>query len=286
MKIKLFIFLMSLGMGTVLNGQCYDTDYVNIAEVLHKGDSYNLVTMKRSGGRVKARYFGAITESGQSVANRFLEWRKSNPGLILYSSGTYKNYSNAPIGLNIDRGQIVNLNLEFDRMDGLVLVYPNGGVAVSDLQQGNLNVAGISRQLDIRKSFSDLEDFVNWAVASNATVFQTHLLAFKNQLKIDQATSDQTERERRFLAVGTDENGDVLHLIVHNSTYTKLYDGSRKVLDFLRTGRNMDVIFMINLDTGAQDVFQLYNSNCSENSTIKGQVSLANAENLLVYYFE
>ena len=286
MKIKLFLFWISIMLSPGLYAQCYDTDYVTISEVLHKGESYNLVTMKRSGGRVKARYFGAVTQQGQSVADRFLEWRKNNQGMILYSSGTYKNSANVPIGLNIDQGNLVNVNLELDRMDGLVLVYPNGGIAVSDLRQGNLNVSGINRPLNIRKNFSDLEDFANWAITNRATVFQTHLLAFKNELKIDQNTSDQTERERRFLAVGTDANGDVMHMIVHNSTYTKLYDGSKKVLDFLRTGRNIDVIFMINLDTGAQDVFQLYNSDCSENSAIKGELSLGYAENLLVYYFE
>lgn len=286
MKIKLFLFWISIMLAPGLYAQCYDTDYVTISEVLHKGESYNLVTMKRSGGRVKARYFGAVTQQGQSVADRFLEWRKNNQGMILYSSGTYKNSANVPIGLNIDQGNLVNVNLELDRMDGLVLVYPNGGIAVSDLRQGNLNVSGINRPLNIRKNFSDLEDFANWAITNRATVFQTHLLAFKNELKIDQNTSDQTERERRFLAVGTDANGDVMHMIVHNSTYTKLYDGSKKVLDFLRTGRNIDVIFMINLDTGAQDVFQLYNSDCSENSAIKGELSLSYAENLLVYYFE
>ena len=286
MKQLLTLLFAALLLAPDLHSQCYDTDYVSISEVLHKGDSYNLVTMKRSGGRVKAKYFGAIDQSGNSIADRYLQWRKSNPGIILYSSGTYKNYSNEPIGLNIESGALVNINIEFDRMDALVLVYPNGGVAVSDLKEGNLNVSGINRRLDIRKNFSDFEDFVNWAIANRATVFQTHLLAYKNQLKLDRVTSDKTERERRFLAVGTDENGDILHLIVHNSTYTGLYDGTLKVLNFLKEGRNMDVIFMINLDTGAQDVFQLYNSNCSENGSIKGQVPLDYAENLLVYYYE
>lgn len=286
MQSKVLILLISISLSSTMYGQCYDPAYVSISEVLHKGDSYNLVTMKRSGGRVKAKYFGAIVEDGQSVAERFLEWSRNNSGLILFSSGTYKNFANSPIGLNIDAGNLVNLNMEFGGMDGLVLVYPNGGVAVSDLKAGNLSVSGISRSLDIRGNFQDFEDFVKWAIANRATVFQTHLLVFKNQLKINPAKADPTERERRFLAVGTDENGDILHLIVHNSTYTSLYDGAQKVLNFLKEGRNMEVIFMINLDTGAQDVFQLYNSNCSENNSIKGQLSLAYAENLLVYYFE
>ena len=43
---------------------------------------------------------------------------------------------------------------------------------------------------------------------------------------------------------------------------------------------------MINLDTGAQDVFELYNSDCTLNGSIKGQLDPRRAVNLLTYYFK
>jgi hypothetical protein len=72
MKMKQFLTLALVAMVFLpdLHSQCYDTDYVSISEVLHKGDSYNLVTMKRSGGRVKAKYFGAVDQSGNSMAQK------------------------------------------------------------------------------------------------------------------------------------------------------------------------------------------------------------------------
>jgi hypothetical protein len=48
----------------------------------------------------------------------------------------------------------------------------------------------------------------------------------------------------------------------------------------------MEVTFMVNLDTGYQDVFKLYNKDGTLNQTITGQVELSTAVNLLSYYFE
>ena len=47
-----------------------------------------------------------------------------------------------------------------------------------------------------------------------------------------------------------------------------------------------DVTFMINLDTGYQDVFQLYDKNGNERTDIAGQRDLGVAVNLLTYYFQ
>ena len=73
---------------------------------------------------------------------------------------------------------------------------------------------------------------------------------------------------------------------MHNPVHTTLYEGSRKVLQFLQEYKEMEVIFMINLDTGAQDVFELYNPDCTINATIRGQLKPSEAVNLLVYYFK
>ena len=62
--------------------------------------------------------------------------------------------------------------------------------------------------------------------------------------------------------------------------------GAQKALRFLNNFQNLDVTFMINLDTGAQDVFKLYNCSGSENPMIKGKLALPGAANLLAYYYE
>ena len=43
---------------------------------------------------------------------------------------------------------------------------------------------------------------------------------------------------------------------------------------------------MVNLDTGAQDVFNVYDSEGNEKTELRGQLPIAQAINLLVYYYE
>ena len=272
----------------LISQQCYSQDLVEISGVTFKQEKYYVITMLREGERIKAKYFAAQDFNGNNVYSRYLEWKKYNPNVVLFSSGTYMDDRGNPQGLTIDNGTIVNQTLIYNKMDALVVVYASGGIAVSNLKDGDLriNINGTNRILDIRKNPNDLDDFIEWAASQRATVFQTHLLVYKNQLKIDSYTSKKDERERRFLAVGKNEDGKVVHSIVHCPQYSSLYEGSKKVLDFLSTAKHLDITFMINLDNGAQDVFELYNSNCTLNGSIKGQLDPRRAVNLLTYYFK
>ena len=145
---------------------------------------------------------------------------------------------------------------------------------------------GVATQFKIRKLSYDLEAFIEWAAKNQATVFQTHLLAYKNQLTIHSNSSAKTAM-RRFLAVGKNDDGELYHVIVQcPATSLTLLDGARNALKFLNNFQNPNVIFMINLDTGAQDVFSLYNCNGSENPLIKGTLQPHEAANILTYYFE
>jgi hypothetical protein len=291
---KLYIALLSLMMISssflpptkTVSQDCYLEDYVEISKVQHQNETYSVVTMRRDGDRVKAKYFAAKDYNGKSVYDRYLEWKRNNPNVILLSSGTYMDDQGKPQGLTIDNGVVVNEGLIYDKMDALVIVYASGGIVVSDLRAGDLKVDGISRKLDPRNSGGDLDDFIEWSKEQQATIFQTHLLAYKNEVKVKYGTSSPTVRERRFLAAGKDKSGKIIHVIVHNPTNTSLYEGSKRVLNFLRENKEMDVTFMINLDTGAQDVFELHNADCSVNKTIKGQLEPSKAVNLLVYYFK
>lgn len=266
--------------------QCYDPDYVEIMNVTYKNEQYTVIVMSRDGDRIKAKYFAAQDNNGNKVYDRYTKWKRQHGNIVLVSSGTYMDNAYKPQGLTIDNGIPVNESIVYNRMDALAIVYATGGIAVSDLNAADLSVAGINRKLNLRKSATDLEDFIEWSKTQEATVFQTHLLVYKNQLKISPYNSSPEPRERRFLAVGTDADGKVVHVIIHSPTYSSLYDGSKKVLAFLNDFKDINVTFMINLDTGYQDVFELYNSDCSVNSTIKGKEPLSKAVNLLSYYFQ
>jgi len=269
---------------------CYDQDFVEISNVSYKNEKFTVVMMKRDGDRIKAKYFAARDNNGNSVYNRYQEWKKRHGNIVLVSSGTYMDNDYKPQGLTIDNGIPVNESIIYNRMDAMAIVYATGGIVVTDLTAGDLSVTGggisSGRKLNLRKSATDLEDFIEWSKSQEATVFQTHLLVYKNQLRVDPHTSSPTKRERRYLAVGKDEDDKIVHLLIHSPGNSSLYEGANKTLAFLNDYKDINVIFMINLDTGYQDVFELYNSNCTVNSTIKGTQPLNKAVNLLAYYFQ
>jgi len=268
----------------------YNSQFVEISSVSFKGERYNVISMKRDGNRIKAKYFAAPDQKGNSVFKRYSSW-SAGKNIILVSSGTYMDRTFVkPEGLTIDNGIPVNETLILGRMDALVIVYATGGIAVSNLKDGDLTLKGSGvdpiRKFNLRNSSWDKDDFMEWAKLEEATVFQTHLLVYKNELKISAINANNKSQERRFLAVGKDEQGKLNHVIVHCPAHSTLYDGAKKVFDFLKGYKEMEVTFMVNLDTGYQDVFKLYNKDGSLNQTITGQVELSTAVNLLTYYFE
>lgn len=284
---SILFVIVTIGSNEVFSQNCYSDENVLTSYVSYENDNYFTVTMLRQGNLVKAKYFAAKSQYGKSVYQRFVDWKREHPNVVLLSSGTYWDSYKVPQGLTIDNGTIVNRNLVDDRMDALVVVYPTGGIAVSNLNDGNLKIddSGIIKTLNLRNSQSDLNEFVRWSVNNQATVFQTHLLLFKDEVMLA-ANSSMQERERRFLAVGTNRNGQLIHVIIHSPNPRNLKEGTERVYDFLKkTGKMESVIFMINLDTGAQDVFQLFNSDCTINEFLTGRVAPEEAANLLVYYF-
>ncbi len=270
----------------------YDPKFVEISSVSDGGYTYNFVYMNRgsSKNRIKAKYF-ASKSNGATVSTRYNSWSQNKNMIVVSSAGYMDNcydQSASPVGLTIDNGIVVNRNLA--SFDGLLIVYATGGIVATDLRKGDLTLQGSGitqgRKFNIRNSWTDRNDFIKWAQQHEATVFQTHLLIYKDQLAIGKnAPSDP--RERRFLAVGKDKiSGDLCHVVINLPEYSSLYNGASRTKKFLNDTGNMEITFMINLDTGCQDVCTLYNRDGSINTLIKGQSLLGNAVNLLAYYYE
>lgn len=270
----------------------YDSNYVEVTTSFYNNEKFIMINMKREGEKVKAKYFAAKDVNGDNVFKRFTEWSK-NKNIILLTGAAYftgTNFSDAvPFGLTIDDGILVNENMPPKGFDGLAIVYATGGIACSNISDGNLLIKGNcnpdNKTLDIRNAW-DKKAFINCAKEQRATVFQQHLLVYKDEFKISLNSSSE-KRERRFLSVGKDENGTMVHTIVHYPTYTTLLDGAQKVYKFLKDYKGMkEIIFMINLDTGYQDVFRIYDKTGKIRTDIKGPVEPEKSVNLLVYYYE
>jgi len=270
----------------------YNEDYVQAKTADIYGDDIKVVKMSRKDNHVKVKYFAA-KDNGKSVYDRYRNWA-ANKSIIAYSSGTYMDMCGGnpllanPVGVCFDAGKLVNARIK-DDMDGLIIVYATGGVVASNLKEGNLSVkessTGKSFVLNLRNAF-DFGTFKNWAREEEATVFQTHLLNYKGVLGVG-TNGSSNARERRFLAVCKDEDGNIIHCLINLAGNNTLYDATTKVSDYLKKIEDMDnIIYLINLDTGCQDVFQAFDDKGNYKSGFSGTMPINSAANLLVYYYE
>jgi len=294
MKKMIFSVVGLMGMITTANAQ-YDDNFVEMSVTSFQGDKIGVIDINRDQNRVKVKYFAGKDFNGTSVYERYRQWSRGK-NIVAYSSGTYMDGCEAslakPVGICIDNGRLVNNVLEPNRFDGLAIVYSSGGIAVSNLKEKNLQVTNCSgggaQTLNIRDAF-DKSKFVQWAADCNATVFQTHLFYFKNNFLVNTYSTNTTQAKRRFLAVGKDENGILHHYIVNINTPHDITTGTQKAVNFLKNAKSVqDLIFLINLDTGCQDVFEARkaNGNIDTREYFKGTTDISNASNLLVYYYE
>jgi len=238
------------------------------------------VWISRASKRVNAKYFAYENDFG-NVYSRLRSWKDDNE-VIVACAGAYSTGDGKPDGLTVDNGTIVNRSLSEDK-DALVIIYATGGVVVSDIDEGNLELGGIGK-VNLRKS-SGRTRLLNWVASQNATMFQTHLLAYRDRLRI--STSGRTERaNRRILALATDEYENLYHVIfdLQDNNYY-LYDAAKDVMEYLDE-KEMEVIAMMNFDTGSYDIFQLYDEDGDVKNSQSGLMPISKATNLLTYHIK
>jgi len=295
MKYCILIMLAVLAPRRVTIPFSYDKTLVEISTLTVKKEPYGIVKLKKIGSKIKIKYFAFKSNNG-TAGQRYAAWAK-NRNIVAYSSGTYMDHCNAriasPVGLCIDQGITVNANLSKDGLDGLVIVRATGSMVATNLKDGDLSVAypgGKTSKLNIRDVAYDMEEFKNWAKDNEATVFQTHLFVYKNQFLVN-ANSKPTLAQRRFLAMGTLANGDVVYYIINLSTPATLLAGAQKAFNYLQEIESVkEVGFLLNLDTGCQDIFKLFDPMGQEfvDRAFQGdhRIELSNASNVLAFYYE
>lgn len=248
------------------------------------------IWISRKSKRAKAKYF-AHKYGGSDVHDRYTKWRvNSGKNIILKSSGAYAtgwNGSDIPVGLTVDNGVVVNRNYH-NTMDGLVIVYATGGIAVSNIEDGDLYLEALGRKVDIRNA-SDRNAFLAWAQSERATVFQMHLMAYGNKIEVGKYNSSSSRSTRKFLALAKSRSGELFHIIFYlkNHSYS-LYDATKLVFDYLRKDKRMNVIAMINLDTGGFDILNTAGgaTDCNNSNIWGTSTNYEDMTNLLSYQYE
>lgn len=270
-------------------------NYVEVKTSYTDSEPYGILKMSRKDNHVKVKYFAAKDNDGTSVYERYQKWAAGKK-VIAYTSGTYMNNCETPgiatpIGICIDQGKVVNSVIMPNNLDALAVVYATGGMIVSNLDDKNLKItvsSGTLGPLDIRGNSYHMTRFLKWADEYDATVFQTHLYVFEDNIKISEDGSSKIA-SRRFLAVCKEDNGDITHFIINIPGNSTEYNGVIKAYNILKKLEDVNqIVFMINLDTGCQNVFSCFNNkNTAYNhALLKGTESINSAINLLAYYYE
>ncbi|MFN8263746.1 MAG: hypothetical protein U0T07_09490 [Chitinophagales bacterium] len=277
----------------------YDPSLVKISTTTYNSDKFTIISMRRNGNHIKAKYFAATDPyTNKTVSERYKSWSMGK-SIVAYSSGTYmtacEQYNNPkPVGLCIDNGEVVNKNLDTD-LGGLVIVYATGGLVATRLNDDNLilQTSSGNKVFNIKNNLFDRAQFITWSKENEVSVFQAHLLVYKDSLDIKECKSGSclNKVSRRFLVVCKDKNDKIIHSIVNCETNITLYDGTKKAYNFLKEFEDMkEILFMINLESGCNNVFKLYKADGSEkkinSSYYNNLLSINNAGNLLVYYYE
>lgn len=237
--------------------------------------------------QVKAHYFAQGSGSNTLYQN-FRQWQGQQGGrLLLFTTGGFTNIHGMPEGLTIQEGALVNAVIMPDR-HGLVIVERSGGVRVINLQSANILLPYGSKAYRIGSPLNSLvayADLIRWAKATNATLFQTQLLAFGDQLMIHPGRARYQLRERRSLAlVRSPQTQELFHVIFHFPTPYDMAEMAQDIHQVFQA-RGLKLEALLNLDVGSYDILECFNRQGHSIPTLKAPVPVQQATNLIVYTY-
>ncbi|MBY0495126.1 MAG: hypothetical protein K2Y23_13025, partial [Cyanobacteria bacterium] len=192
-----------------------------------------------------------------------------------------------PEGFTFESGQVVNPVIMPDRH--AIVVFAEGGIRVLNLKRPTIRLPGPNRSdLSIDNPLNSLLAYaalVQWCRRFSATLFQTQLLAYSDVLMINEGVAPTKLAERHILAIVSDKNTNAIHHVLFDVPVRYNLATIAGELFALLQARNKKIEAMLNLDTGARNVLELFDENGAERGDIKGPVDAARATNLLVYEY-
>lgn len=228
---------------------------------------------------VKAAYFA------YSANAQFQNLKSSNRVIFAAAGGYTTDIGNGqikPDGFTIQSGALVNPVILHDR-HGLVM-FTDGGVRLLNLNFDKIilpNKEEIESPLTSILAYSKL---LKWCTANNATIFQTHLLAFSDSLLINPSKAKSGDRERRILAIVRDNNTQtVYHALFDIPVQYDLATVSQEIFNIIAS-RGFKIEGIVNLDTGSYNIFNIFDESGTLLSSPVGPVNIKDATNLIVYY--
>jgi hypothetical protein len=185
--------------------------------------------------------------------------------VAMVAAGGFTNSYGQPEGLTLQAGNVVNSVLMPDR-HALVLIEPEGGIRVLSLRQERLELPlGANKTKAIENPLNNLlayAELLEWCRTRKVTMFQTQLLAFSDKVLIDPGKAKPELRERRILALVSQDlaptkTSTVHHIIFNIVAPCNLADVSAELFATLKV-RKMKIEALLNLDVGAYNILQSF----------------------------
>lgn len=252
---------------------------INVMDIEHKTTQQKIgqtVWMQRP--YAKASYF-----AHQNVPGKYQQFKRNNK-VILATTGGFTNVAGKPEGLTVENGTIVNAVIMHDR-HGLVMVQKGGGIRIFNLKRSTFDlplssqkVKTIGNPLHSLVAYSELLD---WCKTRKATLFQTQLLAYSDQMMISRSKAKTQLRERRLLVLFSDgQTHEVHHAIFNIEDSFNLAEIADEIFHIV-SSRNKKVEAILNLDVGSYNILEVYND--SGRQVLSAPVPVGNATNLIIY---
>ncbi len=295
MRVRNLLLGLVLAFGYQVAAQSYFNGKFNVSSYDYQEKSWTLYDFSRAGGaatNMKAKYFAT------NAHQQYLDW-KGDKEILLIAAGAFSDgwdSSAKPVGLCVDNGNIVNRSPQSE-MDGMVIIYNGaaqiGGVAVVDMDKKYVNVespygSGNYVNYDPRDNATDAYNFLDWGEDAGVTLFQTQLVYSEKKSESENFgnLTYGEQRERRFLAL-CKKGGNVHHVVVDLPDEEYLIKATKEAKAILEY-EDFEVLYIMNLDTGAKNLLYAYNGSYLEDlKPYKGTYDYAtieNATNLIVYY--
>jgi len=189
--------------------------------------------------------------------------------LLLASTASFVNNQVEPVGLSAVDGQLLNPMIH-GLWDGVVLI-----------SEKSLQVVPLFRnqKSNVHSNFESYYQLIS-CIDSSTDAFQVPLLVFNDSLMFDPEKASTNYRENRFLIKVLSSENECKYLIVDVEKEKQLASNTLAIYHKLKR-ENFKIQFMVLFDVGANNLFQVYNSNGIRNNNYRSTLPAEMASNIL-----
>ena len=245
---------------------------INLYQISLEGQEYGAAIWAES-EKIGAKYLVF-----NNPFERTQEWGDSGKTIFVTCAGNYATGENnsKSEGLTFEDGRVINRIL-VRSLDALVLINGQGNFDIYDIRNEPVDVDG-----DELKLHNPIyrQSFIDWVEADNLSVFQTHLLVSDGQLRLNSQRTNDREAHRRFLAQIQDNN-TLYTVLVNIPQNITLGQATEDMLAYFRDYKKVELIKLINLDTGFYDILEVHDADGNKLNIIEGSRPVDGAASLV-----